>query len=114
MGGMVQTLFEQVDDVVVIEAVIDGPSLPTVLDQTHRPQDLQLVGDGRLGDPQGGGEVVDAELLLGEEVEQLDPGEIAKDLEGVGNLTVDLLIGHPLKDLIDSLLCDAVEDVGQR
>ena len=81
---MPEPLLEEVEDVLVVERVVDAPPLAAPADDAHAAHQPELVRDGGLADPDPLGDLVDAELPLGQGVDNADAGRIAEDPEGVG------------------------------
>ena len=74
-----QPLFEQARYVVIVERVEHHPTLAPRPDNPHRPQQPELVRDGRFAEPEERREVAHAQLCSRERVENPHPGGIAKD-----------------------------------
>jgi len=70
--------------VLVVERVIDAAALPPAANDAHRPHQAQLVRHRGLADPDLVRQLVDAEVALGERVDDADPGGVAEDAEGIG------------------------------
>jgi len=81
---VLQALFEQLDDVIVVEGVEDLTAVAARADEAHAAQEAQLMRDGGLRQPEDAREVLDAELRSGQHVEDPDAGLVAEDLEGFG------------------------------
>ena len=79
---------------VIVQRVVDGLAIPAEPHQLGVLQHPQLVADGGLAQPDLGGNVLDAQLLVVEGVEDLDPGRIAEHTEQVRQLVQDLIVGH--------------------
>ena len=104
---MLKTFSKKVSDVNVVEGIVSNLPVFPVLDQVEIPEDTELVRNCRLGLPQQGGEVANAQLILGEGIKNLGPGRVAKNLECLGQLLDDPVRLHYFPDSINFLLVDA-------
>ena len=68
----------------IVERVVDAPPLPPAPDDALRPHQPQLVRHRRFADADLVGNLVDAELPLGEGVDDAHSGRISEDAEGLG------------------------------
>ena len=69
---MLQTLFEQPDDVLIVERVIDLTSRASRPHEPHPAQQPELMGHGRLADADLAGDVADTELRARHGIEFFD------------------------------------------
>ncbi len=79
---------------VICQGVEDILSFSSSLDQIGQPEDLQLMGDGGLGDAEKSGQVADAQFPNQEGMEELSPGAIAAEFEEDSHLDVLRLRRH--------------------
>src|SRR5690606_13948571 len=89
-------LVENGFDVIVVQGVVHYPSFPAKPHQFSLLQHPQLVGNGRLGQPQQVGQVAHAHFRLEEGVEDADPCGIAKDFKEFSELKEVFFRGHAL------------------
>src|SRR5690242_278182 len=82
---MVESLVVEGGDVVVVQSVIDQPTVAAWPDETETTQEAKLVGDGGFGLPDGRGEVADAEFARGEGGDDAEAGGIGERGEDVGD-----------------------------
>ena len=75
---MAEALTEQADDVAVVERVEDHAPFAAGPDEPEIAQKSKLVRDRRLGHPDQGGEVADAQLAVGQGVEDPHTRRIAE------------------------------------
>jgi hypothetical protein len=94
---------EQSDDVVVIEAIEDHPTVTASANEPQTAEQSQLMRHGRLADPQQCGEVANAELSGRERRQNSDASGVAKHLEDLGKAIDGRGIGHLRLDLRDAL-----------
>ena len=66
---------------IIVEGVEDHAAGAARPDESQRPEQSQLMGDGGLGDADELRQIADAQLALGERVEQPDPGRVAEHRE---------------------------------
>ena len=66
-------------DVLVVERVVDAPSLAAPADDPHAAHQAELVRDRGLADPDALGDLVDAELPRRQGVDDADARRIAED-----------------------------------
>lgn len=78
-----QSLEDVADERIAVtgDAVVHPFSIPLGLDQAGPPQPGEMARDLRLIDPEGAMEIADADFVLGEEVQQAQPGGIGERLE---------------------------------
>ena len=81
---MLEPLFEQLDDVMVVEGVVDVLAVAARFDQAGAAQQPQLMRDRGLGQIEHLGEVADRDLGLRQGVEDSHARGIAEHLEGLG------------------------------
>ena len=79
---------------VVVQRVVDGLAIPAEPHQLGVLQHPQLVADGGLAQPDLGVNVLYAQLLVVEGLEDLVPGRIAEPSEQFRQLLQDLIVGH--------------------
>ena len=79
-----QPLPEERQDVLVVERVEDHPAVTPGPDDARVAQQAELVGHGRLGHAELGGEVADAQLGARQRVEDPHPGRVAEHAEDLG------------------------------
>src|SRR5205085_6768856 len=84
LGHVTQPLLKEVDHVLVVERVVDAPSLAAPPDDAHAAHQAELVRDGGLAEADPFGDLVHAELPLCEGVDDPHAGRITKDPERVG------------------------------
>ena len=84
LGHVPEPLLEEVEDVLVVERVVDAPSLAAPADDAHAAHQAELVRDRGLADPDALGDLVDAELPGRQGVDDPDARRIAEDPEGIG------------------------------
>ncbi len=67
-------------------------------------EDAQLVGDCGLRGAEVLGDLVDALLIVHEGIEDLDARGVAEDLEDLGQVVEQLLLGKGLRGVVQSAL----------
>ena len=81
---MRQRLFEQLENVLIVDRVVDQTARAARAHQTHAPQQTQLVRRRGLADADERGDVADAELPRRQRVENPHPCRITEDAECLG------------------------------
>ena len=107
---MLEALFEERDDVVIVGDVVDVPAVAARLDQPHAAQQPELMGDGRLGEAEQLGEVADRHLGAGERVEDADARGIAEDLERFGQVDGRRVVEEAAPSAAHMSVCSYVHD----
>ena len=79
---------------VVVQRVVDGLAIPAEPHQLGVLQHPQLVADGGLAQPDLGGNVLDAQLLDVEGVEDLEQGRLTEPMEQVRQLVQDPIVAQ--------------------
>lgn len=93
---VLQPLLEQPDDVVVVGDVVDVFAGTARLHEPHAAQQAKLVGHRGLGQAEELREIADRNLGPREGIENPDPGRVAQDLEGFGQVGNGALVEEPL------------------
>ena len=79
-----ERLFQQLEDVVIVDRVVHLAPGAAGPDQAHPAQQAQLMRHCRLADPDMLGDVAHAELPAREGVEDADPGRVAEHAKRLG------------------------------
>lgn len=77
-------LLEERHDVLVVERVEHLAPRPARSDKTKATEKAQLMGDGGFAQADERRQLADAQLTMGERVEQADPRRVAEQLERLG------------------------------
>ncbi len=80
---------DKLADMGIGEPGIEHRPLAAVGHQGHLPEQPQLMAHRRFADPEKGGQIADAHLLLVQGLENLEPGRVGKGLEELSEF-VDL------------------------
>jgi hypothetical protein len=81
---VLEPLLEETDDVVVVGNVVDVPANAARFHEPHAAEQMQLMGNGGLGESEELREVAHRHLGAGESVEDSHTRGVAEDLEGLG------------------------------
>ncbi len=92
MEDMIEAALEEIGDVVIIEAVEDRAALFAGANQAHLAEGAELVGGGRLADPDLSGEGADIDLAFKEGGDHPNSGGVAEGTEELGHLGSGLVI----------------------
>ena len=99
---MLESLIDELDDVVVVERIPGLFALLAELDEAGRTQDAELVRDGRLTHLQGLGDVADAHLLFGcEQRQELDARPVAENLKKLREPQARLIVEAVQERILD-------------
>ena len=82
--GMIQPLFEERVDMLIVQGIVHLPPFLTVFHQMQGPQGPQLVRDGRLAHTQCGSDVTNAQLAMGQGRDDAHSRGVAERFEGFG------------------------------
>ena len=82
---MGEGFFQNVDDVLIVQGIVDAFSFPAGLHLVGHPQQFQLMTDRGLGHSQRGGYIADTEFAMGKCVDDLHAGLITQHFEKFGN-----------------------------
>ncbi len=86
MFYMVQSQEIKLGDVVIVESVIDQPSVLAAADQLHMTQAAQLMGNSRLGHLKLDHEVADVPLAVEQKGDDTQTGRVAEGAEQVSQV----------------------------
>ena len=98
---VLQPLFEQAHDVVVVQCVEDLPAVAAGAHEAHAAQEPELMRDGGLRQPEDVGEILYTQLGPGERVENADAGRVAEHLERLGERQNGRLAEQPGRRLAE-------------
>ena len=85
---------EELAHVLIVERVVRKLALSTIFDETHVPQDPQLMTDRGVRSAEQSSQIADTELFNRKGVDDLQPGRMAKDLERFGQTDENVPARH--------------------
>jgi hypothetical protein len=94
------SFLEQVLDVLVIERVIDGPSIPPRAHELEIAERTQVMADRGLAHRGELRDVADAELALGQDPDDLDSGIVSERLESLRKQHEEALVLETARELL--------------
>ena len=80
---VLQSLFEELDDVAVVEGVENLAADAASADQAHAAQQAELMGHGGLRQAEHVGEILYTQLASEQRIEEADSCRVAEHLEGL-------------------------------
>jgi hypothetical protein len=83
LDDVLETLLEQAAHVIVVETVVDEPSLPPTPNNVELPERSELMGNGGLAHVKRLGQIGRTELAERERVHDADAGRVSQNTEGL-------------------------------
>lgn len=105
---MLKTLVDYRTDVIVRKGIYNGFSFSAEFDKLGLLEHSQLVGDGRKAHIEKLGNVANAHLRFKQNAENFKSCAVAENLEKLGKVENDVLIGHYFVDLFDNILVNTL------
>jgi hypothetical protein len=81
---VLEPLRKQADDVLIVEGIEDHLSGAAGTYHAQVTEEAELVGHGRLAEPEQAGNIADAQLGAGNRVEDTHASDVAEHLERLG------------------------------
>jgi hypothetical protein len=101
---MIHALGKDRTDVLIRKGIINGLAVPSEADELGLLQNAELMRDRGNRHAEKLRDIANAHFAFEKQIKDLDPGAVAENLEKLGKIIKQFLIGHLLRHFFDYIL----------